>query len=416
MPVTFKTAPHGANTFNTNGMDIPGAKSPWDHLVQACGQESKQCREILQSSKRADNAVMLPSPNGFVRTVIRAYSCHHHLVIRPEDIWFAIISQLSLYINKHAEELRHKFVAHKDKKELVVRDGGNRWTVDHGKLAKRMTTEIEKNVVDPELAGWVMPNFSTTTDEDRIVGSVLFMGAMQSYFAYKFELSCGIPTVTLLGELEDWELLLSRLDKLRTLGDEPSQWFELLQPVLKRFVHSFKEPGSDKVVDFWQRVAHVEGMGSGPRYYAGWITAFCFWDVDGKVKSQIDKECLVLDGARYHRINSNDVPPGFSSVPVLIDDNGEEVPSMMIAGSVGIGFSSSGQQCEKGGRGLDTVQPAVGWWMLEKKSQDVLDQEAELEGQKTAEREAMVQAAQQRWENQKEKGKGRQARQARRCC
>ena len=143
MPVTFKTAPHGANTFNTKGIDFPDVKSPWDHLVQVCGQESQQCREILQSSNRADNAVIVPSPNGFVRTVIRAYSYHHHLVIRPEDIWFAIISQISLYINKHAEELRHKFVAHEDKKELVVKDGGNRWTVDHGKLAKRMTTEIE---------------------------------------------------------------------------------------------------------------------------------------------------------------------------------------------------------------------------------------------------------------------------------
>ena len=388
------------------------AKGPWDHFVQTCRKESQQCREILQSSKYADDAVILPAANGFVKTVIRAYSYHHHLVIRPEDIWFAIISQISLYINKHAEELRHKFVAHKDKKELVVKDVGSRWTVDHGNLAKRMKTKIEENVVDPELTDWIMPNFSTTTDEDRIIGSVLFMGAMQSYFAYKFHLCCGIPTVTLLGEKEDWEVLLSRLDKLRTFGDEPSQWFELLQPVLKRFIQSFKEPGSEEVVDFWQRVAHVKGMGSGPRYYSGWITAFCFWDVDGKVKSRIDEDCLVLDGARYHRIDTNDVPPGYSSVPVLIDDNGEKVPAMMIAGSVGIGLSSSGQQCEKGDIGLDSVQPVLGWWMLEKKSQDVLDEEQEVERQKRAQQEAALQAAQQKWE----KEKGRQARQARWCC
>ena len=74
-------------------------------------------------------------------------------------------------------------------------------------------------MVDLELADWVMPNFSTTTNKDRIVGSVLFMGAMQSYFAYKHALMCGIPTVTLLGEREDWEVLLSRVDKLRTFGD-----------------------------------------------------------------------------------------------------------------------------------------------------------------------------------------------------
>lgn len=164
MPVTIKTAPHGANTADDNRhRGSSNVRGPWDHLVQACPKESQQCREVLQSSKHAGDAVIHPSSNGFVKTVIRAYSYHHHLVIRPEDIWFAIISQISLYINKHAEELRHKFVAHKDKKELMVKAVGNRWTVDHGDLAKRMTTKIEENVVDPELAGWVMPNF----DHDR---------------------------------------------------------------------------------------------------------------------------------------------------------------------------------------------------------------------------------------------------------
>ena len=123
-------------------------------------------------------------------------------------------------------------------------------------------------------------------------------------------------------------------------------------------------------------------MGSGPTYYSGWITAFCFWDTDGKVKSRIDEDCLVLDGDRYHRIDSNDVPPGYSSVPVLINDNKEIMPAMMIAGSVGIGYSSSRQQCVERAIGLDTVQPVVGWWMLEKKGQNVLYHEQELERQK----------------------------------
>ena len=95
---------------------------------------------------------MRPSANGFVHGAILAYNEHHHLHIRPEDIWFAIISQLSFFINAHAEELRHTFVAHEGKKELKVRfESGNRYSVDFGLFAQLMSRLIEENVVDPEL-------------------------------------------------------------------------------------------------------------------------------------------------------------------------------------------------------------------------------------------------------------------------
>ena len=52
-------------------------------------------------------------------------------------------------VNNHAEELRHYFVAHEGKKELVVtRDcpGVNRYTVDFGAIARNMSVEIDKHV------------------------------------------------------------------------------------------------------------------------------------------------------------------------------------------------------------------------------------------------------------------------------
>jgi hypothetical protein len=54
----------------------------------------------------------LATSNGFVNTAVQAYSKHHHLVLRPEDIWFSILVQTNLYINVHAEDLRAMFVAH----------------------------------------------------------------------------------------------------------------------------------------------------------------------------------------------------------------------------------------------------------------------------------------------------------------
>ena len=120
-------------------------------------------------------------------------------------------------------------------------------------------------------------------------------------------------------------------------------------------------------MDFWQRICHQYNRGSGPRYLTGWITAFCFWDSDGKLlyRDPGERKYLELDGARFHGIDINDVPSGFGTVPVTINDNGLELPAMMVAGSVGIEASSSGKAVANGGFGIDSVQPMSECWIFE---------------------------------------------------
>ena len=88
-----------------------------------------------------------------------------------------------------------------------------------------------------------------------------------------------------------------------------------------------------------------------------------------------DGETLRLDDVAYHRVESRKVPSGYSSVPVTVDDNGALFDAMMVAGSVGISFTSSGDELADGIVGLDTISAETGWWMFERKSQAVLDEE-----------------------------------------
>ena len=180
--------------------------------------------------------------NGFVRACFHAYSNHHHLTLRPEDIWFAILTQLSFHINAHAEDLRSFFVTHEGREELEVFGAGTIKTADFGPLAVKMTKEMDKFLVDPDLRQWVMLDFTTTTDTDTVTAAVLMMGAMQEYFSYKMTLCCGIPSITLLGERDDWVKIQRRLDKLPQLGPEPEIFARLLRPVLEYFVRSFDSP------------------------------------------------------------------------------------------------------------------------------------------------------------------------------
>ncbi|KAL8939452.1 MAG: hypothetical protein Q9216_003340 [Gyalolechia sp. 2 TL-2023] len=370
MPVTIKPASYGPEI-------VPAGRSvqdSWDMLKRSCRPESKTCKELLQSSfgtKMQDPIV--PASNGFVSGVVQAYSRHHCLHIRPEDVWFAILSQLSFYINAHAEELRGQFVAHEGKKELELTYGGNRYSFDFRIFAKQMSELIEQNVVDPELRQWMMPAFTTTTKNDVVIASILLMGSTQKYFDFKCTLMCGLPSVTLLGNKADWELILARLEKLKEYGKEPTEFYSLLRPVVLRFVQSFDAPLSKETIDFWQRIIDDHPFGSGSSQYSGWITAFCFWDRDGKPIYRPTKtsntrrdDLLRLDDTVYHWIDADDVPPGYGSVPVKVDDNGCKFDATMIAGSVGLRHINS----EGSGPNLDTIKPESGWWMFERKSEE----------------------------------------------
>ena len=57
-------------------------------------------------------------------------------------------------------------------------------TFDMGRFARDMNDLVSKNAMDPDLHPWIMPAFSTTTDNDRVVASVTMMGALQKYFSY----------------------------------------------------------------------------------------------------------------------------------------------------------------------------------------------------------------------------------------
>jgi hypothetical protein len=96
-----------------------------------------------------------------------------------------------------------------------------------------------------------------------------------------------------------------------------------------------------------------------------------FWDKDGellRVRYNPDKvEKLVLDGAEFHLVKMNAVPRGYCTVPVDINDDGQELKAEMLAGSVGCQWlTSSGDLGDGDDPGkLDTIQPFSGWWIYE---------------------------------------------------
>ena len=293
MPVSFRPSPAISIT---QCQDVPTPTPEPSVVLKSLRSKMKDAPEINELLKAplipqfgpsgSPLAGFIAKRNGLVQTIIAAYNQHHALVLRPDDIWLCILTQFNLFVNGEgrAEQLRSVFVAHEGKKELVVTGGGDRYTADYGGMAKQMTKLIEKNVVDPSLRTWIIPSFTTTTDTDVVVASVVMMATLQTYFDYRFCILCGIPQVTLLGEKDDWEQIVRRIEKLKEYGPETTAWYRLLKPVVTRFAQAFDGGVADSAdnCEFWNRVAHWQSRGSGPTYLSGWITAFCAFSDEGE--------------------------------------------------------------------------------------------------------------------------------------
>ncbi|KAF2736503.1 hypothetical protein EJ04DRAFT_489711, partial [Polyplosphaeria fusca] len=323
-----------------NHESLPSATfNSQDLFSQSCPDEFQthpNASVLFSSNEDAlKSGTVYPSSDSFVRGAIDAWAQHQHLVIRPDEVWFSILAQMNFYMTKNAEMVRHLFVNHKGKQNIVVKN----YTVEA--ILRGFTEEIQARVKTPWLKDWVMPNFSTTTDDDTLTASVLMMGLMKAYFNYIMQIICGIPSITLSGEKADWERLLTKLDRLNDFGKEPRAFAEQLRPIFKRFVETFDKPDDPTIRQFWNSIIHAEGpsniCGTAPYTFTGWLMGFFFWDSEGKPLFQSKYDDLVVDGVHYSPRSIEDLPIAYAQAPVTIlkFQEVEEFKAYLLAGNLG---------------------------------------------------------------------------------
>ncbi|KAF5656628.1 hypothetical protein FHETE_10905 [Fusarium heterosporum] len=323
---------------------------------------------------------VFPSSDGFIRGAIEAWAQHQHLVLRPDEVWFEILAQLNVYMSKHAESLRGLFVEHGEKNTIVVE--GFAWEDIIGAFGG----QIQKSVKTEWMLDWIMPGFSTSTRKDEITATVLMMGLMQHFFEYEGMLVCGIPSVTLLGECQDWTKLMDKLEYLKEFGEEPARFADKLRPIIKRFVHTWDEPASEGVKMFWGQIVRANkkwscGEGANEWNVSGWITGFLHWDRDGRVRGvykdfyddEEEEEAKVeeiqmsfvsndwtvtIDGVEYVPESLDDIAIGYAKAPFKMVNHprpGVDTLAYLLAGNVGVEREDTD--------GKVTAQPISGWFM-----------------------------------------------------
>ena len=376
MPVTITPSGHPSSYFKPADVLHRPVSSP-ERLLKAtladpASHSYAPPTEIVRSSFCASSAPqgsrakspssqLYSSKNGFVHACVESYNQHLHLIIRPDDVWLGVLTQLATFVNANAEALRDEFVSHEGRVALELLDDSlpddiSKW--DQGALAVSMTKLMAQSIKDGGWRDWALPDFTTTRDEDRAVASVAFMGTLRKYFTYAWGTRCGIPTVTLLGERRDWAAIRDRCaERIPSLAPKCAKWWTVLKPVLDGLVRSFEEPTSAETIGFWRGIVneHIPN-GSGTTTYSGWITAFCYWNEEGG--------CLHNCREGGARLCYREFPVGFTEVPVTVLSKGVPIPTEMVAGSVGMrATASEAKGGSNGRRAFDTLQPESGWIM-----------------------------------------------------
>eukprot|EP00211_Chloroparvula_japonica_P005894 CAMPEP_0119135082 /NCGR_PEP_ID=MMETSP1310-20130426/18614_1 /TAXON_ID=464262 /ORGANISM="Genus nov. species nov., Strain RCC2339" /LENGTH=345 /DNA_ID=CAMNT_0007125937 /DNA_START=64 /DNA_END=1098 /DNA_ORIENTATION=- len=292
---------------------------------------NRQCLEekyntVIYASESSNT---LRAPHGLVSAALFSYSYHYNLVIKPDDVWIEIITSLSGYIDRHAEEMRQIFVGHDGSPDLEARGFGNIYTANYESLVDQIVEQIDSATKD-DIKSWLECNFTTTTPVTRHVSKLLTMGTMKNYFRYKFILMCGLPSVTLEGTKEDWQEILNRIERMR-LWDQKEllDWTTVLEFVLQKFVDAF----DGKInTSWWNSITTRKEGESGPTFIEGWILSFMPFDYKGSY--QLNDLDTILSSNVYGRLDVQDVANSVVEVGVKIDDSGVLYDTIIVAGNL----------------------------------------------------------------------------------
>lgn len=317
--------------------------------------------------------------HGLIEAVHTAFDLHYPLVLSPDDVWLCLAQGLAMHVNLHAELLRPRFVQHSGKTKLVVRRDDfvkgsptNDWPGVFSELSDRIAEHVGKK------RDLFVSNFSTTGAIERAASEIVLFDAMQQYFDYSLLTMCGIPEITLLGTVEDWISIRTRVNNFAELvlpaGSkpasekkrqswekpfEPQHWEKWITAVVKILDKIILTAKGKIDLAFWESIYKING-GSGGPYVSGWInTLFPYLetqDFDTKQRKPFPNDYALkwAEGLqeRYHGgPGTHSFPSGLSCAPFVWNYLGTEIPMVFMGGFAGVSQDPA----------TGAVRPAIGW-------------------------------------------------------
>jgi hypothetical protein len=322
--------------------------TPYERLDATTSIHALLDKRVEALGYSSGELVSCDTTHAFVKAAHDAFYDHHPLTIRPDDIWFCIAQGFATHVGQNTELLRSRLVKHEGKKTLSVErpdfflGQDNPWQ----EVFRQFSEQIGEQTGD---AGrLISTRFSTSTSIEIAAFDVCLMDGFQGYFDYEMRAGCGIPEITLLGSVEDWESMLPRVRQMAGYGLDT--WCETLLPILEKIS---KTAAGEVDLKFWQSFFRYQSGSMGSEL-TGWMLAlFPYLIVDweskavrpnkylGDWKKAFDHASSRTDWLRYDDIKGpsiDSIPQSLASAPVKYEDlsTGQTHQLRFVAGMFGV--------------------------------------------------------------------------------
>lgn len=288
---------------------------------------------------------------------IMSYATHRPLVLSPDMIWLLISQSIARHINNNPDLFRHTLVAFEGKKVLTIKSPKDLFAkdVDWTAILQKFWKQIDDNT-NGDYATNMRCNFSTTGPTEDIASVTTLMGSVKSYFEYiVHHMICGIPNITLLGKVEDWELVLQKAQILKQLSLE--YWYEWIEPILHEFIRAAKGFPN---LEFWQSIVIRNNsknidLGGGcipsSSMIDGWCVALFPFSKE-EDDDELQHEDLETSSVNWQK-DSEIMRVEFKYIKEYPNKKCEEIPMELWAGFIGIKEDES----------THSLTPQIGWFI-----------------------------------------------------
>ncbi|OJJ22650.1 hypothetical protein BI308_19465 [Roseofilum reptotaenium AO1-A] len=249
--------------------------------------------------------------------------------------------------------MRDRFVSHSGKETLTIEVLEMPKQADEWSQAVHEWTLLIRDRVGAEVYHLLECNFSTTTPNALTASRIVMMDAFRQYFDYKMIGACGIPKITLLGTVQDWQ---SICDRVRMMAEYNLNWWtDRLLPICEELVNTASGHPS---LSFWQQIYKPQEV-----YLAdltnGWLADLFPYLLDPITREPSRRNPILAiersniqsdDGIPLHRL-----PVGLSKVPFKLTLNQQEYSLELLAGLIGV-YQNPDES---------TLTPEIGWSVQE---------------------------------------------------
>lgn len=203
---------------------------------------------------------------GYYKYLAAAWNRHYSVVLKPDDIWNIILNELTTVIKTNSGVYASLFTTTPNQKQEIIVLTGDVESINPLEVVDVLKTRVPSDV------NAFLPEFSTTTDSNKLANSIVFCDLVSPYYNYCTTM-CGIPNILILGDTADWLSLANKIQNLTEIfKTTPLEKYLIgCQSTSMKLYNAIC--GTD-TVSFFKNIFSIRSCGSGGDQASGWILSF----------------------------------------------------------------------------------------------------------------------------------------------